>query len=94
MFMYIGWRILVLLGLAASSNALPRQVHGGPTKGGPDAAKAREIKDAYLLSWNAYYEHAFPNDTLAPISNSYVNDRLVRTCHACDGLCSGEWTSD
>lgn len=63
---------LVLLGLAAPSLALPKRDDDKP---GPDAEKAKQIKEAYVYSWRGYYDHAFPNDTLAPINNSYVNDR-------------------
>lgn len=62
---------LVLLGLAAPSLALPKR----DDKPGPDPKKAKQIKDAYVYSWKGYYDNAFPNDTLAPLNNSYVNDR-------------------
>lgn len=61
---------LVLLSLASSSLAAPKS-----RKPGPDHKKAKAIKEAYRYSWKGYYDHAFPNDTLTPLDNSYVNDR-------------------
>jgi mannosyl-oligosaccharide alpha-1,2-mannosidase len=62
---------LALVGLAAPSLAFPKR----DDKPGPDAEKAKQIKDAYVYSWRGYYNHAFPNDTLTPLNNSYINDR-------------------
>lgn len=72
--MRLSYSSLVLMGLAAPSLAMPKRDTETP-KGKPDAEKAEAIKDAYLLSWKGYYDHAFPNDTLRPVSNSYENDR-------------------
>lgn len=57
-----------VLGLSAIALAAPR-------KGSPDPEKAQAIKDAYKLSWNGYYKYAFPNDSLAPLNKTFVNDR-------------------
>lgn len=59
-------RSVVLLGLATRAIA------------SPDPEKAQTIKEAYQYSWKGYYNNAFPNDTLTPLDNSYVNDRCVR----------------
>jgi mannosyl-oligosaccharide alpha-1,2-mannosidase len=65
--------VAILSGLIAPALALPQgQIR---PRGSPDPAKAEAIKEAYQLSWKAYYDHAFPNDTLHPVSNSYENDR-------------------
>lgn len=68
--MRLSYSSLVLLGLAGPSLAAPKG-----KKGGPDADRAKAIKETYQYSWKGYYDHAFPNDTLAPLNNSYVNDR-------------------
>jgi mannosyl-oligosaccharide alpha-1,2-mannosidase len=68
--MRLSYSSLVLLGLAGPAIAAPKS-----KKGGPDAAKAKAIKETYQHSWKGYYEYAFPNDTLAPLTKSYVNDR-------------------
>lgn len=35
------------------------------------------VKAAFQLSWDGYYKHAFPHDSLQPISNTYSDDRYV-----------------
>ena len=37
--------------------------------------RAAAVKEAFQRAWDGYYEYAFPNDTLRPISKSYSNDR-------------------
>ncbi|KAH7325710.1 glycoside hydrolase, family 47 [Stachybotrys elegans] len=41
----------------------------------PDEDKASAVVDAFTLAWGGYWENAFPNDTLRPISNIGDNDR-------------------
>jgi mannosyl-oligosaccharide alpha-1,2-mannosidase len=33
------------------------------------------VKEAFQRAWDGYYEYAFPNDSLNPISKTYTNDR-------------------
>lgn len=33
------------------------------------------VKEAFQRAWDGYYEYAFPNDSLKPISQTYTNDR-------------------
>ncbi|ROT38442.1 alpha-1,2-mannosidase from Trichoderma Reesei [Sodiomyces alkalinus F11] len=85
---------LILFGLAAArslADSTASTLDGADTththrKGGPDAAKARAVKDAYLISWNGYYDHAFPDDTLQPVTNGSVNDRSSWGVTAVDSL--------
>lgn len=37
--------------------------------------RAQAIIDAFRVSWEGYYEHAFPNDELHPVSNTFSNSR-------------------
>lgn len=62
--------VAALLGLAAPALASPLA-----PRGAPDAEKAQAVEEAYRFSWKGYYDYAFPNDTLAPLNKSYVNDR-------------------
>lgn len=39
--------------------------------------RARAVKEAFQVSWDGYYEHAFPHDSLRPVSNGYADDRCV-----------------
>lgn len=41
------------------------------------AQKAEQVKDAFKFAWDGYYEYAFPNDELHPVSNTYGNSRFV-----------------
>ena len=67
--MRLSYSSLVLLGLTGPSLAAKGR------KSGPDPDKAKTIKEAYQYSWKAYYDHAFPNDTLTPVNSSSINDR-------------------
>ncbi|KAG9256834.1 family 47 glycoside hydrolase [Emericellopsis atlantica] len=72
----------LLFSLAGSSLAYPKR----EASAGPDAQKAQAIKETYQRSWKGYYDHAFPNDTLTPLTNSYVNDRNRWSVTAIDAL--------
>ncbi|KAH6640557.1 glycoside hydrolase [Chaetomium tenue] len=37
--------------------------------------RADAVKEAFQVSWDGYYEHAFPHDSLRPVSNGYADDR-------------------
>ncbi|KAK4180249.1 glycoside hydrolase [Triangularia setosa] len=41
----------------------------------PDPKRANAVRQAFRLSWDGYYKHAFPHDSLRPVSNSYEDDR-------------------
>ncbi|KAH9907309.1 glycoside hydrolase family 47 protein [Xylariomycetidae sp. FL2044] len=44
------------------------------------------VAEAFQRSWNGYYEYAFPNDSLKPISKSYQNDRNGWGASAVDAI--------
>jgi len=77
---------LVLLELAASALAVPLtvdvEVGKGVTAPKPNHARANEVKQAFEQSWNGYVKHAFPHDTLHPVSNSYEDDRYANYPYA------------
>ncbi|KAI1141404.1 glycoside hydrolase family 47 protein [Hypoxylon sp. FL0543] len=50
----------------------------------PDRQAA--VKEAFQRSWDGYYQYAFPNDTLLPISKSYQNDRNGWGASAVDAI--------
>ncbi|KAI9654761.1 MAG: maturation of Asn-linked oligosaccharides protein [Bathelium mastoideum] len=61
---------------APASRSPPGYGSGGNGTGGGDALaryRADQVKDAFLTAWNGYYEYAFPNDELHPISNTFSN---------------------
>lgn len=41
----------------------------------PNAARASQVKKAFQIAWDGYYRHAFPHDTLMPISVGTSDDR-------------------
>ncbi|KJK81769.1 putative mannosyl-oligosaccharide alpha-1,2-mannosidase [Metarhizium anisopliae BRIP 53293] len=64
---------ILLLELAGSALAMPaRRAATAPVA---NHAKAHDIREAFEISWNGYYKHAFPHDTLHPVTNTYVDDR-------------------
>lgn len=49
--------------------------------------RADAVKQAFQTSWDGYYKHAFPHDSLRPISNGYSDDRCVYgSMWRCDGI--------
>ncbi|KAG8413781.1 Belongs to the glycosyl hydrolase 47 [Metarhizium acridum] len=40
-----------------------------------DTSKASQVKDVFRTAWNGYYEHAFPHDTLLPLTGGNSDDR-------------------
>ncbi|CAN8097644.1 unnamed protein product [Discula destructiva] len=38
-----------------------------------EKSKAAQVKEVFEIAWNGYYEFAFPNDELLPVSNSSSN---------------------
>ncbi|KAF4122118.1 mannosyl-oligosaccharide alpha-1,2-mannosidase [Geosmithia morbida] len=67
----------ILSGLAAVSHEAPN-----PTS----HKRAEAIKETYRDSWKVYYENAFPNDTLMPLNNTFLNDRNRWGVTAIDAL--------
>jgi mannosyl-oligosaccharide alpha-1,2-mannosidase len=75
-----------LLTLASSTIAVPaNHIKRTPTRSYPQdslekrvevqAARASEVVYTFQIAWNGYYEFAFPNDELEPVTNSFQNPR-------------------
>ena len=62
-------------GAVAQATVLPKTVIGKRYETQPERVQA--IKDAFHFSWSGYYEHAFPNDNLHPVSSTFDNNRYV-----------------
>lgn len=41
----------------------------------PNPEKAEAVKAAFRRSWDGYMQHAFPHDTLRPVSQGWADDR-------------------
>ncbi|KAI1387608.1 glycoside hydrolase family 47 protein [Hypoxylon trugodes] len=67
-----------LLGCALPALAQPSYVSH------PDRTAA--VKEAFQRSWDGYFQYAFPNDTLRPISKTYENDRNGWGASAVDAI--------
>ncbi|KAI0200952.1 glycoside hydrolase family 47 protein [Astrocystis sublimbata] len=77
--------------LAALSSISPIVVSASPLASrGPSYVSHPDrlagVKEAFQRSWDGYYEYAFPNDSLKPISKSYDNDRNGWGASAVDAL--------
>ena len=75
-----------LLALASAVLAAPSKLERRtPTRSYPDdplerrydvnAARASAVAETFQIGWNGYYEFAFPNDELAPVTNGMLNPR-------------------
>ncbi|KAK7942760.1 uncharacterized protein PG986_011873 [Apiospora aurea] len=74
--------LLALLG--SSSQAYGLRARGPAYEAHPDRAAA--VKEAFDRAWAGYYQYAFPNDSLKPISKSFQNDRNGWGASAIDAL--------
>lgn len=66
---------LLLLGAAVPALAAPKSALR--KRGAPDEEKANAVLDVFKTAWKGYYDNAFPNDNLHPLSNGSDNARLV-----------------
>lgn len=69
--------LAVVLGLTLPMRVSPSPDLGKRSVPRPNASRAEAVKEAFQTSWKAYYDHAFPHDSLRPISNTFSDDRLV-----------------
>lgn len=69
--------VSLLLVQAASAHPPAYQRNRGPSHlpYQTHAERISAIKEAFRRSWTGYRKHAFPFDTLRPVSNTGVNDR-------------------
>ncbi|KAF7562728.1 hypothetical protein G7046_g1385 [Stylonectria norvegica] len=44
-------------------------------QGRPHAQRAAAVQKAFQWSWDAYYKHAFPHDSLRPLDKTFEDDR-------------------
>ncbi|KAI5861396.1 glycoside hydrolase family 47 protein [Durotheca rogersii] len=71
-------RAIAILGFASQALGAPSYVSH------PDRLEA--VAHAFQISWDGYYQYAFPNDTLQPISRTASNDRNGWGASAIDAL--------
>lgn len=64
-----------IFGFIAAAASFPYHGKGRRANMSPDPEKANTVVEAFRASWNGYYENAFPNDTLRPLTNVGENDR-------------------
>lgn len=67
---------LLLLELASTVLAAPPPAaNAAESRPRQDRRKADAVKRAFEISWEGYYNHSFPHDTLHPVSNGFEDDR-------------------
>ncbi|KAK2612524.1 Mannosyl-oligosaccharide alpha-1,2-mannosidase 1B [Conoideocrella luteorostrata] len=71
--------------LAAASGSPPGRAW---KRAAPEAnlTRAHEVRSAFQTAWDGYYKHAFPHDTLLPISGGHEDDRNAWGVTAVDTL--------
>ncbi|KAI1175897.1 glycoside hydrolase family 47 protein [Nemania sp. FL0916] len=80
------------MALAALGSLSPTLVSASPLalQHGPKYVSHQDrlsgVKEAFQRSWDGYYKYAFPNDSLQPISKTYVNDRNGWGASAVDAI--------
>lgn len=72
----VGGSVLLLALAAHGAVAAPRSSSRAPQYV-VNQHRADAVKEAFQISWDGYYKHAFPHDSLRPISNGYSDDRCV-----------------
>lgn len=65
----------ILLGLAGSVLSAPHKPRAPQYIVNKQRADA--VKQAFRISWDGYYNFAFPHDSLRPVENGYADDRCV-----------------
>ena len=79
-------RLLACLFLVSSAIATPSRLEARtPTRSYSDdpierrydvnAARASAVAQTFQIGWDGYYEFAFPNDELEPVTNTFTNPR-------------------
>jgi mannosyl-oligosaccharide alpha-1,2-mannosidase len=72
---------ILLVTLSLRALALPQNVpknlkaHGKRNDLPPAEERAQAVVDTFRTAWTGYYEYAFPNDELKPVSNGFSNSR-------------------
>jgi mannosyl-oligosaccharide alpha-1,2-mannosidase len=72
---------IFLTTLSLSALALPQNLpknlkaHGRRNDLPPAEERAQAVVDTFRTAWAGYYEYAFPNDELKPVSNGFSNSR-------------------
>lgn len=70
--------VVAVLGVASQVTASPhpqRALRRAAPKYVVNETRANAVKEAFQISWDGYYEYAFPHDSLNPVSNGYSDDR-------------------
>lgn len=72
---------LLPLTLALPRHDIQNLKKGYGPSGSTAAERAQAVIDVFRFSWEGYYNYAFPNDELRPVSNSWGNSRYgTRIC--------------
>ncbi|KAK4232490.1 glycoside hydrolase [Podospora fimiseda] len=76
-----GVAAVALVGLASHAVMVSTAPAGSEQQSRPpyivNKHRARAVQDAFRVSWDGYYQYAFPHDSLKPIAKSWEDDRYV-----------------
>ncbi|PSR81057.1 putative 1,2-alpha-mannosidase [Coniella lustricola] len=59
---------------------------GAPSAYTYNETRADAVKQTFQISWDGYYQYAFPGDSLLPVTNTFENDRNGWGASAIDAL--------
>lgn len=71
--------VAVLAGIAHVGAAVPAKRYSGSPSSSyvTNQTRADAVKQTFQISWDGYYQYAFPGDSLLPVTNTFENDRSV-----------------
>lgn len=67
------------VGAVPASRGPATRYSGPPPSYVTNQARADAVKQTFQISWDGYYQYAFPGDSLLPVTNTFENDRSVLT---------------
>ncbi|KAI1758110.1 glycoside hydrolase family 47 protein [Xylaria castorea] len=82
---YYSWALLALSSVSPAVVSASPLAHRGPSYVSHQH-RLNGVKEAFQRSWDGYYKYAFPNDSLKPISKTFVNDRNGWGASAVDAI--------
>ncbi|KAL1842930.1 hypothetical protein VTJ49DRAFT_3718 [Mycothermus thermophilus] len=93
--LWIAAGLFLLFGQASGAATLPRPPAWPSPRYSSDRNRADAVREAFRVSWDGFYKHAFPHDSLRPVSNGYADDRNGWAASAVDAFSTaivmGEW---
>lgn len=64
---------------SSRARAPVKRYSGPPSDYVYNQTRANAVKQTFQISWDGYYQYAFPGDSLLPVTNTFENDRSVNS---------------